>query len=129
MTTQEAWTKTVDAIRELEDSGIRVKRMASKQRTDPKTLSQYSGSDRANPKHWIHITFFTTTPEQIKAINDAAKHLSWLGIVFDTSGSSDGERDWELDWSFQYTGKPDGELEAMRDDVEDMLTGGCDNED
>ena len=66
--------------------------------------------------------FRPKTKNQVDTINKKADELGWAGIVFDTSGHP-GERDWEVDWSFHLEDTPDGEWEAARKDVENMIDG------
>ncbi len=122
MTTNEAFDATMAEVGNLETlAGIKVLIRPSKQRENAEIIAKYNGPERVAPDRWVNVTFKPVTPEQKQAIADAAKHLGWLGIGFDTGGMCH-QRDWELDWSFNYTARPDGEQEEARDIVEDMLT-------
>lgn len=120
MNVNEAYDLTIEVIQELEYSGIKVKRITSKSKDDLEVILKYRSSDRISPDKWLHVTFYFDTEEQRLAIHKKARELGWRGIGFDTGGSS-GFRDWEIDWSFRVEDTPDGNLEASRDVVEDLI--------
>lgn len=121
MTTLEAFQETVDIIRELEQSGIRVIFKPSKFKDDAECVARYSGPERIPPDKWCNVSFFPTTDDQKIIIHEKCKHLGWMGVGFDTGGC-DGQRDWELDWSFRFVEKSTDHVpEEAREIVQDLL--------
>ena len=111
----------MSVVEDIRAQGIEVKVVPSSSRTRDSTLKKYGDRpDCVKPEKWFHVTFFPWKDEHKALIQQKAKELGWRGIGFDTGGCA-GQRDWELDWSFRVTDTPDGELEARRDEVEDLI--------
>ena len=116
----EAYKRTLEAAEELRTGGIEVKITPSKSDND--------GTDEVLPRgKWVIIEFFPKNKEEAQTIMKKADELGWAGIMFDTSGGCSGsrrpQRQWEVDWSFDVGDTPDGEWEAARHEVEDMIEG------
>ena len=120
MTTDEAYAEVMKAVKDIEKAGVVVEITPTKQGDDPKLVARHSGPEHVSPDKWVSVEFLPKTDAHLELIHRKAKELGWLGIGFDTSGAV-GCRDWQVDWSFQYTRRPDGDREASRDEVEDML--------
>ena len=122
MNLDEAYEFAMQMVEEIKSAGVEVIKTPSKSRTIASILKEFDNQpDRLPSDKWFRVTFKTNNPEHLKMISEKAKIIGWRGIAFDTSGCK-GERDWSLDWSFHLTGTPDGEMEAGRDTVEDILT-------
>lgn len=110
-----AYEETLAAARDLRPYGIEVEITPSKaparQKEDPLPRDK-----------WVDITFRFKTRQQADIVKKRADELGWAGITFDTSGTKN-EREWQIDWSFQINPVPDGEWEARREDLEDMIEG------
>lgn len=126
MDVNDAYDIAMDAITDLEQMDIKVKRIPSRSQNDPTTVTKYGDQDRLPPNKWLHIQMYWDTEEQRLAIHQKAKELSWQGICFDIGGSF-GFRDWELDWSFCVKNTADGEREFRMDSVEDVIVNEIEN--
>ncbi len=112
----EAYRQTLNAAGDLRVDGIKTEITQSR--------SDHAQEEDGLPKSmWVQIIFHPTRQAQVAAINKAADELGWAGIVFDTSGHP-GQRQWDIDWSFEVQDTPDGEGEAGRQEVEDMIDRG-----
>ena len=126
MTTEQAYERALAVVEELRQAGITVTiKPYSKKLLTSELIAKYSGPDRIAPEKWVNVDLTYETEEQRLRIKSGAKELNWLGITFDTGGTSK-TRDWELDWSFHYTGVPDGERDAAQNEVEDLIEGAKD---
>lgn len=121
MTLDEAYELTMQAVEELRRAGVEVIKEPSRSRPRESTVKKPGANPDGLPTDkWIHIKFKTIEPELVRMIHAKMKALGWKGICFDSSGVA-GERDWDLDWSFFVADTPDGDMEASRDGIEDVL--------
>ncbi len=112
----EAYRQTLNAAGDLRVDGIKTEITQSR--------SNHDQEENGLPKSmWVQVVFHPTRKAQEAAINKTLDELGWAGIVFDTSGHP-GQRQWDIDWSFEVQDTPDGEGEAERQDVEDMIDRG-----
>ena len=113
MDIEEAYRRTLEAAEELRAAGIevRIKKTRSKVAVE---------ADRLPRNKWVIIVFHPKGKDEAAVIKKKADELGWAGIAFDTSGGM-GERTWEVDWSLRVTSTPDGDWQARREKVEDMI--------
>lgn len=109
----EAYNKTLEAARELQRGGIRVK-------VTPSESTNKDPQNQLPRDKWVIIQLFPKTEQAVASINQVLDELGWAGIVFDTSGHP-GQREWAIDWSFEAGPTPDGEWQAARAEVEGMI--------
>lgn len=104
MTLLEAFELTLSKVKELEDSGIKVKRVPS-HNNDYYNLNE----DSSLPKDkWCAVSFTCSSQEQMNKLHEVERILGDQGIGFDT-GAGFGSRDWELDWSFSLDADSENE--------------------
>lgn len=100
---EEAYDVVMDAVQEMEASGIEVTVVTARSVNDPVIVRKYSAPERLPPGKWKHVTFHPKDRERVKVIEQIQEGLNHRGIRFDTGhslGQKDLEVDWELDWSF-----------------------------
>ena len=99
----DALNLTIQKVKDLMASGIKVETAKPLRIAEIKYLAACERKGELPKKLWNNVTFCSVTDEQLQLIFDTRNTLLKSGIYFDSGVFIAAERpspDWQLDWSF-----------------------------